>query len=186
MESIMEPWKTLDRKTLLTVDDGRFLTVEAHTVELPCGRVIENWPWVVTPDFVNIVARTPQNQFICFRQTKYATPGVSLATVGGYVDEGEDPLEAAKRELLEETGYRAPTWIALGSYAVDGNRGAGNAHLFLADDAVWSQPSENDDLEQQELLLLSHAEIVQALCAGDFRVVTWAAAVSLAMVYLNT
>jgi ADP-ribose pyrophosphatase len=180
----MRSWTTLDRKTLLDLDGGHFLRVEQHTVQLPCGRVIEDWAWVVTPDFVNVVVRTVDHRFVCFRQTKYATPGVSMATVGGYLEPDEQPLDAAKRELLEETGYRADRWVSLGSFAVDGNRGAGNAHLFLADQAAWSEPARNDDLEEQELLLLSQAEIEDALRAGKFRVVTWSAAVSLALLHL--
>jgi ADP-ribose pyrophosphatase len=85
----------------------QILSVEAHTVELPDGRVIEDWPWVVTPDFVNVVAVTEAGEFLLFRQTKYSIPGLTLATVGGYLEPGEEPLAAAQRELREETGYAA-------------------------------------------------------------------------------
>ena len=61
--------------------------------------------------------------------------GTSLAPIGGYIDPGEAPATAAERELLEETGYRAARWVSLGSYPIDGNRGVGTAHFFLALDA---------------------------------------------------
>lgn len=92
-------------------------------MELPTGQIIDDWQWIITPDFINVVLITEAGEFVCFRQTKYAVDGVSLAIVGGYLEEGEDPLDAAKREVLEETGYSAPNWTPLGSYAVDGNRG---------------------------------------------------------------
>jgi len=60
-----------------------------------------------------------------FRQTKYAVTGTTLAPVGGYLEPGENPLSAARRELLEETGHESDHWTTLGSYVVEGNRGCG-------------------------------------------------------------
>jgi ADP-ribose pyrophosphatase len=177
----MRSWKTLGRTVVYRPHEGQYLTVEAHQVELPSGQVIEDWPWLVTPDYVNIVAISADGRFLCFRQTKYAIEGTALAVAGGYLEPGEDPLAAAQRELIEETGYTAPDWIALGRYAVDGNRGCGNAHLFLARNARWVQPIQADDLEEQELLLLSRVEVERALHSGEFKVLAWAAAVALAL-----
>jgi ADP-ribose pyrophosphatase len=179
----MQNWKTLARRTVL--DNSPFLKVEQHTVALPNGDVISDWPWVVTPDYVNVVAVTEEGQFLCFRQTKYAVTGTSLAITGGYLEPGENPLAAAQRELQEETGYQAPHWTALGSYAVDGNRGAGNGHLFLAQGARWAAPIAADDLEEQELLLLDRRAITQALARNEFKVLAWATAVALALLQLQ-
>jgi ADP-ribose pyrophosphatase len=175
----MEPWKTLSRRTIL--DHGKFLRVEEHTVQLPDGRVIPDWPWLITPDFVNVVAVTEGGRYLFFRQVKYAVEGPVLAPVGGFLEEGEDPLTAAQRELLEETGYAAAEWVPLGQYRVDANRGAGTAHLFLARGARRVREARPDDLEEQELLSLSRAEMRSALVAGEFRVLPWAAVVALVL-----
>jgi ADP-ribose pyrophosphatase len=175
----MDSWKTLARETVL--DRGKFLRVEDHTVQLPDGRVIEQWPWVISPDFINVVAVTAADKFLCFRQVKYAVEGEALATVGGYLEPGEEPLAAAQRELLEETGYEAAEWIELGRYRVDANRGAGTAHFFLALHAHRIADRDADDLEEQELLLLDRAEVVAALEAGQFKALPWAAIVALAL-----
>src|SRR5574340_254833 len=103
----MRSWTTLERRTML--ERGKWLTVEEHSVKLPDGQIIPDWPWIITPDFVNVVAVTREGLFVLFRQTKYALDGLSLAPVGGYIEPGEQPLGAAQRELLEETGYEAPT-----------------------------------------------------------------------------
>jgi ADP-ribose pyrophosphatase len=176
-------WKTLSRETVL--NHSKWLVVEDHVVELPDGRVIENWPWIVTPDYINVVAVTEAGEFLCFRQFKYAVGGTTLALVGGYIEPGEEPLACAQRELLEETGYQAAEWIGLGSYHVDGNRGAGSANLFLARGARRVQERHADDLEEQELLRLSRAEIQATLAAGEFKVLAWAAAVALALPRLD-
>ena len=179
----MQLWKTLSRRVVL--DQGKFLTVESHTVELPDGRVIPDWPWVITPDYVNVIAVTEDGEFLCFRQTKYGVDGTSFAAVGGYIEPGEEPLTAARRELLEETGYEAPEWIDLGHYRVDGNRGAGTAYLFLARGARRVADADADDLEEQDLLHLSRSELKAALAAGEFKLLPWATAVALALLHLE-
>jgi ADP-ribose pyrophosphatase len=164
---------------------SQFLVVEEHAVELPDGQVISDWPWLITPDFVNVVAVTQDNKFICFRQPKYGIDGLSLAPVGGFIEPGEEPLKAARREFLEETGYEAPDWTPLGSYRVDANRGAGMAHFFLAQGARRVAEAHPDDLEEQELLILDRVEVEAALEAGEFKVLPWAATVALALRHME-
>jgi len=179
----MRPWKTITRRTIL--NPSKYLIVENHTIELPDGRIIDDWPWLITPDFVNVLAVTEEAEFLCFRQTKYAVDGTSLAPVGGYLEPGEAPLAAAQRELLEETGYQASNWIDLGHYVVDGNRGAGTAYLFLAYGARRVTEPDPDDLEELQLLHLKRPELETALAAGEFKVLPWTAVVALGLRYLD-
>jgi ADP-ribose pyrophosphatase YjhB (NUDIX family) len=179
---MLQPWKTQSRRTVL--DHGRFLTVEIHSVELPDGRIIDDWPWVITPDYANVVAEMDDGRFLCFRQTKYAVSGTSLAIVGGFIEPGEAPDVAARRELLEETGCVAREWIDLGQFAVDANRGAGRAHFFLARGANRVGEPIGGDLEVQHPLFLTSAELEAALTAGEFKVLPWTTAVSLALLHL--
>ena len=175
----MQPWKTKSRRTIL--EQRPWLVVEHHEVELPDGRIIPDWPWIITPDYVNVVAVTEDGHFICFRQVKYGLDGETLGIVGGFVEEGENPFLAAKRELLEETGYESDDWIPLGSYRVDPNRGIAIGHLYLARNARYVTPRNADDLEEQELILLTRAEIERALANGDIQVLAWAASIAFAL-----
>jgi ADP-ribose pyrophosphatase len=179
----MRSWKTVSRKPVL--DYGRYLQVEEHRVELPDGRVIPDWPWLEMPDYVSVVAITRESRFLCFRQTKYAVEGTSLAVPGGYLEAGEDPAAAARRELLEETGYEATEWISFGAYSVDGNRGAGRAHFYLALGCEPAAAPVADDLEAQELREISRAEIEEALGQGEFKSLSWLTAVLLALRFLK-
>ena len=175
----MPAWKTRKRTTLLA--HSKFLTVEEHEVELPDGRVIPDWSWVVLPSYTNIVLQTENGDFLCFRQGKYGIEGESLALVGGYIEPDESPFDAAQRELLEETGYSTTDWESLGTYRVDANRGAGMAHLFFAKNARQTGTPIVDDLEEQTLVRFSREQMTQALLAGEFKVLAWTAGLALAL-----
>jgi ADP-ribose pyrophosphatase len=178
----LRPWETVSKETILY--HGKFLTVENHVVKLPDGCIISDWPWLIIPSAAIILAVTEDEQFLCFRQTKYAVEGTSLAPVGGMLEPGEAPLEAAKRELREEMGYESVNWVNLGSHILDPNRGIATMHLFLALNAKKVAEPESDDLEDQELVILSRSEIEQALKAGEFKVLAWSAVVALSLNYL--
>ncbi len=179
----MKNWQTLARHTIL--DHSEFLQVENHVVELPDGTLIDDWAWVITPNFVNVIAVTEDNQVLCFRQFKYAVQGLTLAPVGGHIDPGEDPLVAVQRELLEETGYEAAEWIPLGSFSAMANRGGATGHSYLARAARQVTEPNSDDLEEQELLLLDLDEFEQAVIQGEFKVFSWTTTAALALMHLK-
>lgn len=179
----LKPWKTVSRRVVLK--HSKFLTVENHTVELPDGRIIPDWAWIITPDAVLVLAETADGKYLCFHQTKYAIEGTSLAPIGGHVEPGEAPLVAAKRELLEETGYQASDWINLGTYVVGPNRGIAKRFLFLARNAKQVTSPDSDDLEEQQLLHLDRSELEDALLKGEFKVAIWATVVALSLQHIS-
>ncbi len=179
----MRTWKTLSRKVVY--DQSPWLLVEHHQVELQDGRVIPDWTWIKTPDYINVVVETEVGKFLYFKQRKYAVHEPMLALVGGYIEPGETPQAAAQRELREETGYTSDEWHSLGEYVVDPNRGVATGYLFMARHARKQFLIQSDDLEEQEMLLLSRDEVENAINNGQFKVLAWAAAVALALRKLN-
>ena len=177
----MHPWKTHSRTVVL--DSAPWLVVEKHVIELPNGKIIPDWTWVNTPDFINVVVEMADGNFQFFRQWKYGFDRISLAPIGGYIEPNEDPLTAAKRELMEEMGCEASEWVDLGYYRIDANRGAGMGSLFLARGARQVAAPSGGDLEEQTLIRLSRAEVLAALRGGEFRGIAWAANVALALLH---
>ena len=182
----IDSWETQSRKVLL--DRAPWLVVEEHEVKSPSGAMISGWTWVVLRDYVNIVAVTPEGQFVLLRQAKYAVRTKSLAVAGGYidVDRNEEPLNAAKRELAEETGYHSNHWVSLAHYAIDANRGCGVGFLFLALDVFQVGDPTERDAAGDELVLMSQDDVRAALLKGEFRVCSWVNAVSMALLWLDT
>ncbi|HMP73472.1 MAG TPA: NUDIX hydrolase [Kiritimatiellia bacterium] len=173
------PWTC--RATRLILDHSPFLKVEEHHVVLPDGREVPDWPILITPDYVNVLARTHDNHFLLFRQTKYAVADQLLSPPGGYLEPGENPLEGAKRELREETGYTQGQWHHLGSYIVDANRRCATAHLYLATGLRKTHDLHPDDLEHQQLCLLTRPELEAALDENHCRVLAWASLLALGL-----
>jgi ADP-ribose pyrophosphatase len=179
----MRQWKTLKKETIL--DHSKFLKVEQHTIELPDGKIIRDWPWVVSPDYVLVLPVTNRNTLLLFRQTKYAVQGTSLAPIGGYLEPGEDSFAAAKRELREEMGCEASEWIPLGSYSNNGNHGGGKGYLFLAIKVHEVGKPIIDDLEEMELVELTIEEVEQRLLRGEVKVMGWVAMIAMGLLYLK-
>jgi ADP-ribose pyrophosphatase len=179
----MRQWKTLKKETIL--DHNKFLKVEKHSIELPDGTIIDEWPWIVSPDYVLVLPLTDRKTLFLFRQTKYAVEETSFAPVGGYLEPGEDALAAAKRELREEMGCEAAKWIPLGSYPNNGNHGGGKGYLFLAINTHEVGKPIIDDLEEMELIELSIEEVEQKLFQGEVKVMGWVAMVAMGLLHLK-
>ncbi|HML21767.1 MAG TPA: NUDIX hydrolase [Aggregatilinea sp.] len=151
------PWHVLDKR--LTLDRSPWLKVWDEDVQLPDGRVIHDWVRLEMPRYVLIFAVTVDGTVPFFRHYKHGIGRVLLDPPGGYVNPSEDPLVAAQRELLEETGMKAERWTPLAAFVVDSNREAGWGHLFLAQGARKVAEPDADDLEAYETILCPLDEV---------------------------
>jgi len=138
---------------------------------------------VVLPsvDWINVVAIDPNGGCVMVRQYRFGSASVTLETAGGMVDPGETPIESAKRELLEETGYSGDDWQSLGSVAPNPAYHDNRCHHFLARDVRLTQAPEPGAGEAIEVVTLSGEEIIAA--ARDGRISHVLALSALARVY---
>jgi ADP-ribose pyrophosphatase len=154
-------------------------------VQLPDGRVIDDWPIVGTRDYVNVVVLNAAGQVMILEGYKHGLGRSSWQVPGGYLELGEAPLTAAQRELMEETGFESNDWRSLGSFVVDANRGVGVGHFFLAEGARQVAASTHDDLEGFEVKWVDLAEVKQALMDGRVGISSYAANLALALLTLS-
>jgi ADP-ribose pyrophosphatase len=120
-------------------------------------------------DWVNMVAVTADQQLVMIRQHRFGVGYVTLETPGGMVDEGETSLEAAQRELLEETGYAGGDWSYLG--AVEPNPAFHDhlCHHWLAQGVTRLQAPTPGRGEHIAVELMSQAQMSAAVRSGELR-----------------
>ncbi len=180
----VESWKRLEQTRVFSATP--WLEVYRERVELPGGSILNDFYRVVLPDFVVVVAVNEAGELVMTRSYKHGPRRITLNAPAGFLNPGESPLQAAQRELFEETGYTASGWQSLGSFMVDGNRQCGTAHLFLARNANWVAPANNPDPnEVVEVELMGLPDFFQALNGGDVVLLSTVCAVSLAILAQN-
>lgn len=175
----LQPWVTLSSRELLALPPR--LRVSVEKVRLPDGRIVDDFYQIELPEYVIVFAQTPEGSVVMERHYKHGVRHIILALPTGYLEPDEKPLEGAKRELVEETGFEADDWRSLGSYVVNGNQGCGKAHIFLAHGARRTQCIHNDDLEETVVLLMTPEEVVQAVMNGDVATLASVATIALAL-----
>src|ERR1700733_14051622 len=111
MKSIQK-WKRLKTEVAL---NNKWCTVHKDTVELPAGKIIDDYFVHIRPDVVLVFPITADGKVIMVRQYKHGAKEILLEFPGGIVDTSEDSVHAAAlRELREETGYFTADIEALG------------------------------------------------------------------------
>ncbi len=167
-------WTRLDRRT---VYEGPIFSVHRDRARPPGEDREAVFDVVTSPDWVNMIVLTERREIVLVRQYRHGTGDVTLEIPGGMVDPGETPLQAAQREVLEETGYRAERWEPLGRLAPNPAFLTNHTHVFLALDARREGAQdlgENEDIEVVELPLaeipgrVADGTITHALVIGAF------------------
>lgn len=176
------PWRVIDRRDVLSVPDK--VTVALETVELPDGRIIDDYWQIRLSDFVVVFAETEACDVICLRQYRHGPRRESLELVAGRIEPGDEALATARRELLEESGYISGQWRSLGSFTVSASQGIATAHIFGARGAVKRQEPCSGDLEESVVDLLTREQLIAAVRNGE--VVTGAHLAALAVALLGT
>lgn len=122
-------WETVSSEYLFR---RPWLTVRRDTVRLPNGTVIPEFYVLEYPDWVNVIAVTAEGNFVFIRQFRYGLGETRYELCAGVIDPDETPLEAAKRELFEETGFGNGKWEEFS--VISGNPSVTNnlTHCFLA------------------------------------------------------
>eukprot|EP00543_Licmophora_paradoxa_P013061 CAMPEP_0202472514 /NCGR_PEP_ID=MMETSP1360-20130828/88032_1 /ASSEMBLY_ACC=CAM_ASM_000848 /TAXON_ID=515479 /ORGANISM="Licmophora paradoxa, Strain CCMP2313" /LENGTH=288 /DNA_ID=CAMNT_0049099035 /DNA_START=237 /DNA_END=1104 /DNA_ORIENTATION=- len=98
-------WKTEQTLGRVLLGETPFARCDVHSVMLPNNKkIINDWIFMEERDAVNVAVYTKEGKFLTFQQKKYAIPGETLSPVGGFINNGESPFDAARREVWEELG----------------------------------------------------------------------------------
>ena len=150
----LSPWQTVARQFVFS--GGPLREVSKESVRLPDGKIVDDYYVVRFPDYALIYAEMTDGRVPMLRQYKHGPRRVCLTFPGGAIEPGERPVDAARRELMEELGCVAEQIDSLGAFMTNANQGCNTAHLFKARGCrVVSAPS-SPDLEDQEVVFSQH------------------------------
>jgi ADP-ribose pyrophosphatase len=154
----MKPWKRIDPTTVTKVGWRKITT---KTFQMPDGAMVEFD--TVHPDgqeFAGVIGLTKDKKVVIARQFRPGPEKVMEELPGGFVDPGESPEAAARREFKEETGYEAGSMHYLGSFHKDTYMNS-VWHAFIAFDCVNIKEQELEHEEDVEIDLISIAELIE-------------------------
>ncbi len=177
--SRLKPWRVLRNKVIYA--DPPHVELSAEDIELPDGRIIEEYYQIASRPSCAIVATTENGRLIFLRQYKHGARKICLTFPGGRLEADENLLETARRELREETGYEAENWRSIGTFPIHANQRVGVVGLFRAEKARRVCAPADGDLEEMETALLSLDEAHAALKSGEIGLLGDAAALTLAL-----
>lgn len=168
MPKEIAPWRTLRSELIF---DHRWYKLRRDHVALPSGQELDDYFVSVRPDVVLVFGVTADQQVLLVRQYKHAAADIFLELPGGVVDEGEPtPLAAARRELLEETGYAADELELLLEATDNPTKDTNRLYFFLARNARRVAEQNLDETENIEVLTVPLTEIEALVLSGQIRV----------------
>ena len=178
MAATQRPWRV--EQTRVVLDRRPWYRIAEQDVVLPDGRHVDGFPRMELRDYAIVVALTPTGEVLVERLYKHGAGHEVLDLVAGLIEDGEEALEAARRELREETGYVGERWTSLGSFVVNSNYGCGRMHAFLAQEVRHVAEPTSDDLEEVVIELRAFEALLADLRAGRIELLSAAAALALA------
>lgn len=118
------------------------------------------------PEWVNVVALTPDGMIILVNQFRHGTMEFSTEIPGGIMEEGENPEDGAKRELREETGYTSTKWVKLGKVAPNSAIQTNYCNVFMALDCVKTSETDFDEDEDIETFTVDYKALLELIAQG--------------------
>lgn len=148
------------------VFEGNLLHVKKDTVRLPNGNIAYR-EWIKHPGASAVVPVTPEGRLIFVRQYRYPIQQVTLEIPAGKLDaEGEDPLDCARRELSEETGYQAEKYTFLTKLAT--TVGFSNEFIYIyAAEGLTAGRQHPDEDEFINVCTLTMDEAMAKIRSGE-------------------
>jgi ADP-ribose pyrophosphatase len=171
------PWKVLETKRPRE-------NLRIDTCEIPGGMIVEKMVFEFGT-WANVVALTPQQEVILIRQYRHGVGKTIWEIPGGAVDPGETPLQAAGRELLEETGYLAGPLIETGTVSPNPDNHTNFIHTFLALDVEKTSEQELDESEEIDVHPIPLNEVLRMAREGEILQAMQISALFFALAHLN-
>jgi 8-oxo-dGTP pyrophosphatase MutT (NUDIX family) len=155
-------WREEESKTLF---ECRIFSVKESICRSPENErrtftVMDAADWVIV---IPLVERAGEREFVMVRQWRHGSREMSLEFPGGVMERGEEPPEAARRELREETAYQAGKLRKLGEFRPNPALMSNTVHIFLAEDLLHTGAQELDEDEYLEVIPVMPREVLRGM-----------------------
>jgi len=167
-------WDVLAREEVFAARP--YVVVSRERIRTGAGVIVDDFYQVALADFAVCVPQLDSGEIVTLWQYKHGPRRFGLGFPAGFIDPGEAPDTACRRELLEETGYAPGALNSLGAYVDNGNQRGSFGHYFFARGCSLVASPRPDDLEPIEIRLMRPAAIDAALAQGQFSVIHHVAA----------
>ncbi len=171
-------WKVKKTSHILS---NPWLRVRADVCETPGGAVLDPYYVIECEDWVHMVVFDAAHRVLLIRLYRHGIGGMSLEIPGGMVEEGEEPEAAARRELLEETGYSSGRFVKVGNLTPNSARQTNTMHCYAVFDARKVQEPDPDHTEEITCEWVTIPELQEMIRNGAFRQALHIAAIHLAL-----
>lgn len=158
-------WKVLESKKLL--NKGTWMNLREEKVQLPSGAIIPEWFILEFPDWINVIAITKDGNFVMEDQYRHGIGETHYELVAGVIDAGETPLEAAQRELSEETGYGGGKWELFMTLSPNPTNHTNRSYTFLATGVEKLSEQHQEKTEDIHVDIFSRTDVKQLLESGE-------------------
>ena len=162
----IKKWKTLSSEY---VSRRPWLTARRDRVQLPNGQIHDEYYVLEYPTWVNIIAIRPDGKFVMIEQYRHGLGTVETELCAGCADEGEEPIDAARRELAEETGYTGRKWrlntVLCANPATSNNL----SYCFIAEGVEHTGDQHLDRTEDIAIHVYTREEVFDMLRADKFK-----------------
>ena len=175
-------WERLSSEKLM---ETPYFALRSDKLRLPDGAIKDPYYVIERPDAAIVFPLTEEGEVVLVRQYRAPIDMMELGLPAGLVEESEEPENAARRELAEETGYAGGEWEFLGALASSPSLKDNWAHLFLAWDVERSVPPQPDEYERVEVVTVPVGDLLPKVCAGEIVSSSGVAALLLALKKLS-
>lgn len=160
----MKKWIIKEKKNLFR---GRLYDIQDLYCAHPEKSVDHNFHIIETRDWINVVAVTAEGKYLMVKQHRLGTDEITIETPAGVINDREDPGQAARRELLEETGFAPREIVLIGKFAANPSIMNNYIYIYYASGCKEVASQNLDDSEDIEVALYTEKEIRAMIKSGE-------------------
>ena len=164
MRTSLEPWTVIGSTTIIK---DRWIDLRADACVTAAGVSIAPFYVLAYPDWVHVVCLDGHERICVVRQYRHGAGRTTAELPGGIIEAGEDPLDAAKREIREEAGVIGEEWRTVGSYSTNPANHTNRVHIFACRVGALQAP-QPDAAETILHVFLTMTELRVAIESGEF------------------